>query len=265
MCKLLRGLFFKAKLALLKTKKVCIEKSKEEFYMIGKITDIETMGLVDGPGMRLVVFLAGCKLRCIYCHNPETWVAGDNVREMTAEDILKLYQKYSSYYGQKGGVTFSGGEPFVQGEFLLETVKLLKEKGVHVAIDTAGVADNYEEVLRLVDLVILDIKAVDVGEYQKITGYSINSFNKFLSDCKRLNKKLWLRQVIVPNINDDKNHIFALKEFAKTIPNVERIELLPYHSMAKEKYEKLNLNYPLADTPDMEKERCKELENLLKD
>lgn len=233
--------------------------------MLGKITDIETMGLVDGPGMRLVVFLAGCKLRCLYCHNPETWTVGDGVREMSAEDILKQYKKYASYYGKSGGVTFSGGEPLLQSEFLLEVVKLLKENDIHVAIDTAGVADDYEEVLKLVDLVILDIKAVRPDEYQKITGRPINDFNKFLADCIKLNKKLWLRQVVVPSINDDENHMKLLKDFAKNIPNVERIELLPYHSMAKEKYEKLGIAYPLGDTPDMEKGKCKTLEKLLKD
>lgn len=232
--------------------------------MLGKITDLETMGLVDGPGMRLVVFLAGCKLRCLYCHNPETWTAGDGCREMSAEDILKQYKKYSSYYGETGGVTFSGGEPLIQIEFLLEAVKLLKDNGVHVAIDTAGVADNYAEILKLVDLVILDIKAVESDEYKKITGRDIDDFNKFLEICKKLNKKLWLRQVIVPGINDDEEHVQKLKDFAKTIPNVERIELLPYHSLAKDKYEKLKLDYPLGDTSDMEKARCVELEKLLK-
>ncbi len=233
--------------------------------MLGKITDLETMGLVDGPGMRLVVFLAGCKLRCLYCHNPETWTAGDGCRDMSAEDILKQYKKYSSYYGETGGVTFSGGEPLIQSEFLLEAVKLLKANGVHVAIDTAGVADNYTEILKLVDLVILDIKAVEADEYKKITGRDIADFNKFLETCKKLNKKLWLRQVIVPGINDDEEHVKKLKDFAKIVSNVERIELLPYHSLAKDKYEKLKISYPLNDTPDMEKARCVELEKLLKD
>lgn len=233
--------------------------------MLGKITDIETMGLVDGPGMRLVVFMFGCKLRCIYCHNPETWQASDKIREISSEEILKLYQKYSSYYGETGGVTFSGGEPLVQSEFLLETIKLLKENNVHVALDTSGVAENYEEILKLVDLVILDVKAVKEEEYQKITGQQMTYFNMFLKDCIKLNKKLWLRQVIVPKINDDEKHIKLLKDFVKTIPNVERVELLPYHSMAKEKYQKLNLKYVLDDTPDMDRETCKNLEKLLKD
>ncbi len=232
--------------------------------MNGKITDLETMGLVDGPGMRLVVFMAGCKLRCLYCHNPETWDINNYTQEISSEDVLKRYNKYKSYYGETGGVTFSGGEPLLQSEFVLKTARLLKESGVHVAIDTAGVADNYEEILDIVDLVILDIKAVLPNEYEALTGQKQDTFNKFLKRCIDKNKKLWLRQVIVPNINDDEEHIKLLKEFAAKIPNVERVELLPYHSMAKKKYEELKIPYRLNSTPDMDKEKCKQLENLLK-
>lgn len=232
--------------------------------MNGKITDLEVMGLVDGPGMRLVLFMSGCRLRCVYCHNPETWDINGFTRELTSEDVLKQYKKYASYYGETGGVTFSGGEPLLQSEFVLETTKLLKANGIHVAIDTAGVADNYDEILDLVDLVILDIKAVKDEEYKMVTGCDKDKFNKFLETCISKNKKLWLRQVIVPNINNDEDHVRLLKEFASTIPNVERIELLPYHSMAKSKYEELKIPYRLENTPDMSKEECKKLEELLK-
>lgn len=232
--------------------------------MNGKIKDIETMGSADGPGVRLVLFLAGCKLRCAYCHNPETWLMSNFKREISSKEVLKIYNRYKIYYGEAGGVTFSGGEPLLQSEFVLETIKLLKENGIHTAIDTAGVGENYEEVLKLVDLVILDIKAVNEDEYKFITGRSIDDFKKFLSRCQELNKKLWLRQVIVPNINDDKAHVLLLKEFASSLKNVERIELLPYHSMAVSKYKDLGIDYRLSDTLDMDKERCKELEKLLK-
>ena len=230
--------------------------------MKGKITDIETMGLVDGPNMRLVLFLAGCKLRCLYCHNPETWNF-NGVKEITSEEVLNMYNKYKIYYGDNGGVTFSGGDPLIQSDFILETIKLLKANGIHTAIDTAGVGENYDEILKLVDLVILDVKAVNAAEYKFITGREITDFNLFLQKCVSLDKKLWIRQVIVPNINDDEEHIFKLKEFIKNIPNVEKIELLPYHSMAKEKYKKLGISYRLEDTADMNKDRCKELQKLL--
>lgn len=231
--------------------------------MLGKISDIETMGLVDGPGMRLVLFMAGCKLRCLYCHNPETWTS-QNSREISPEEVLKLYKKYSNYYGDSGGVTFSGGEPLLQSEFVLETMKLLKENGIHTVIDTAGVGENYDEILKLVDLVILDIKAVDAKEYKFITGCEISEFNNFLEKCILYDKKLWLRQVIVPGINDNEEHVLLLNEFAKLIPNIEKIELLPYHSMAKDKYQKLGIDYKFKNTKDMDKNKCSELQKLLK-
>lgn len=232
--------------------------------MNGKISDIETMGLVDGPGIRLVLFLSGCKLRCLYCHNPETWNMESFTKKITPEDVLKQYKRYSAYYGETGGVTFSGGEPLLQSEFVLETIKLLKENNIHTAIDTAGVGENYDEVLKLVDLVILDIKAVRKDEYKFITGRDMSEFNIFLKKCQSLNKKIWLRQVIVPSINDDEEHIKLLKDFASKLSNVEKIELLPYHSMAKPKYKELGIPYRLENTPDMDKEKCKNLEKLLK-
>ena len=232
--------------------------------MKGKISNIETMGSADGPGVRLVVFLSGCSLRCVYCHNPETWNMCDYKQELSAEEVLRLYNKYKVYYGEGGGVTFSGGEPLLQSQFLLEAITLLKQNNIHVALDTAGVGTNYEEVLKLVDLVILDIKAVEEQEYFKITGRTMDSFNKFLLDCERLNKKLWLRQVIVPNINDDEEHILKLKEFASKLNNVERIELLAYHSMAKSKYKDLNIDYKLKDCPDMDNDKRNYLQGLLK-
>lgn len=231
--------------------------------MTGKITEIETMGSADGPGVRLVVFMSGCKLRCLYCHNPETWLMQNFKREITSKEVLDLYNKYKVYYGDRGGVTFSGGEPLLQSEFLLETIKLLKENGVHVTLDTSGVGENYLEVLKLVDLVILDVKAVDNKEYKNITGRDIADFNNFLMQCQNLNKKLWLRQVIVPGINDNEEHVLKLKEFATQLKGVERVELLPYHSMAKNKYEKFGIEYRLKNTPDMDKEKCKLLQSLL--
>jgi len=233
--------------------------------MNGKITDMETMGSADGPGIRLVLFMAGCKLRCLYCHNPETWLLENYKNEISSEEVLRLFNKYKIYYGKEGGVTFSGGEPLLQSEFVLETTKLLKSNGIHVTLDTAGVTDaDYDELLSLVDLVILDVKAVEADEYKFITGQENVKFQKFLNDCILKNKKLWLRQVVVPGINDDEEHVLKLKEFAKNIPNVERVELLPYHSMATTKYKDLGIEYRLGDTPNMDKERCKKLEDLLK-
>lgn len=235
--------------------------------MNGFITNYETMGSADGPGVRLVLFLVGCKLRCKYCHNPETWCGQGEVKEITSEEVLKLYNKYKVYYGAGGGVTFSGGEPLLQSEFVLETTKLLKANGIHVALDTAGVAGEInEELLKLVDLVILDVKAVGDNEYKWLTGHDIADFRRFVSKCQDFGKTLWLRQVIVPAVNDNESHMLALKEFISTLKNVkvERVELLPYHSMAKQKYLNLGLDYEFSAIPDMDKEKLSKLQELLK-
>ena len=179
--------------------------------MKGRINSIETLGTLDGPGIRFVAFLQGCKLRCLYCHNPETWDTVGNSQLIESTELIEKCLKYKNYFGNEGGITFSGGEPLLQPEFLLECLRLAKEQKINTCIDTAGVGfGEYEEILKYTDLVILDIKAVDEEEYKKITGQTMSAFNKFLEVCKKQNKKLWLRQVIVPTINDDKNHIDKL-------------------------------------------------------
>lgn len=229
----------------------------------GYISSVEPMGLVDGPGVRYVVFMQGCKLRCLYCHNPETWKLNDG-EEISSDKLLKKILRYKSYY-KNGGVTFSGGEPLLQSDFLLDILKKCKENNLHTAIDTAGVGiGNYEEILKYVDLVILDIKAIDDNEYIKITGAKIDEFNKFLKIVISLNKKLWIRSVIVPGINDTEEYILKLKDYIKTIPNIEKVELLPYHLYGVDKYKKLGIKYLLDGINPMDVDKLKELERLLK-
>lgn len=230
----------------------------------GKVSKIETMGLVDGPGVRTVVFLQGCPLRCLYCHNPEMQETFGKSDSYQAKDIVKIVKRYLPYYKKEGGVTFSGGEPLLQKEFLLETLKECKKEGINTCLDTSGIGSGYEEILDYVDLVILDVKACDKKLYNYITGGDFSLFLKFLETCQRKGKKMWLRQVIVPGINDNEESVKTLKKFASSLKNIQRIELLPYHSMAKEKYKQLGRNYPLAKTPEMDKKRCEELEKLLK-
>lgn len=230
--------------------------------IVGNISSIET-GFVDGPGIRAVVYMQGCPLRCLYCHNPETWDQGSKKNMMTAKQVLDKISRYKSYFGEDGGVTFSGGEPLNQPEFLLEALKLCKNKGYHTALDTSGYGKNYTELLDYVDLVILDIKAVDEDQYKYITGKKIQNFHNFLNVVQKKNIPLWLRQVIVPNINDTKENIIKLKEFASNVKNVQKIELLPYHDMAKDKYKKLGLKYRLEDTLPMDKKKIKLLEKYL--
>lgn len=235
--------------------------------MKGNINSIETMGLVDGPGIRIVIFLQGCPLRCLFCHNPETWSKVEN-QSMTPEEILKKVLRYKNYFGKNGGVTFSGGEPLLQPEFLLETLKLCKENHINTALDTSGVNNytgNKEEILKYVDLVIWDIKAIDKEGYKKMTSKEIDESLEFLTICQKLNKKMWLRQVIVPGINDTEEYILKLKDFIKPLKNIEKVELLPYHVLGVEKYKKMGLKYRLDGVEAMDVEKCKELEKILLD
>lgn len=234
-------------------------------FRSGYINSIDTMGLVDGPGIRVVVFMQGCKLRCIFCHNPETWNKKSKLK-MTSKEIVDEIRKYRPYIEMDGGVTFSGGEPLFQSRFLLEMLQLCKKAGIHTCIDTSGTGytkNHLDEILKYTDLVILDIKAIDALNYKKITGRDISEFNYFCKVLNKRNNKLWLRQVIVPGINDNKEYILNLKEYIKKFNNVEKIELLPYHTMGIEKYKKLGIKYRLSNTLDMNKEKCEELEQIL--
>lgn len=231
--------------------------------VLGNIDSFESMGLVDGPGVRFVVFMQGCPLRCVYCHNPETW-SNEKKIEMSASDLVKKILKYKTYFGEEGGVTFSGGEPLHQPEFLLEALKECKKNGINTCLDTSGAGENYDEILDYCDLIILDVKELDEEKYQKLTGKSMDWFNNFLETCQKKNKKLWLRQVIIPGHNDTKENVLRLKDFASKLQNVEKIELLPYHSMARDKYKKLGIKYRLENVLDMNKEKCEQLEKLLK-
>lgn len=228
----------------------------------GQIHSIETSGMVDGPGIRVVVFLQGCTLRCLYCHNPDTWSCRGNL-EMTPEEVLEKILRYKNYFGKTGGVTFSGGEPLLQKDFLLEILKLCKQEGIHTAIDTAGICEEPEEVLRYTDLVILDVKAYEATLYEKITRKKIDSFLHFLEICQKMEKKLWIRSVIVPGMNDTEEYILGLRDFIRGIQNVEKVELLPYETLGVYKYKALHIPYPLSGVPSMDVEKCKKLSAVL--
>lgn len=230
--------------------------------MIGHIDSIETLGLVDGPGIRVVVFLQGCPLRCLFCHNPETWTINDKFL-ITPDELVRHIYKYRNYFGIDGGVTFSGGEPLFQHDFLLECLKLCKKMGINTCLDTAGSCSGYEDILEYVDLVIWDIKALDNKNYRKMTGQNIDVSLDFLKYCQQIGKKMWIRQVIVPGINDNVSYINRLKEFIGPLENVEKIELLPYHLLGVSKYKQLGIPYKLEGVPAMEKDRCDELYKVL--
>lgn len=234
----------------------------------GSVDSIESMGLVDGPGIRAVVFLTGCRLRCKYCHNPESWVKRDD--NYTAEEVLKKVLRFKPYFKRNnGGVTFSGGEPLLQEDFLIEVCKLLKQNNIHIALDTAGIGNGkYEEILENVDLILFDVKHVTSDGYKDLTGGELNEVFDFLSVANRMRKKFWIRQVIVPGIMDNDEYLEKLNRFIKThiiASNIERIEFLPYHTLGKEKYEKMGLDYPLKDLEEMDKVKCEELYNKFMD
>ncbi len=226
--------------------------------MKASVNVIESMGLVDGPGIRTVIFFNGCKLRCKYCHNPEMWNFLDDNYDI--EQLVEKVKRFKPYYRDNGGVTFSGGEPLLQIDFLIELSKRLKEENIHIALDTAGCGiGKYEELLKYVDLIILDIKHVDRDGFKSLTGMSKDESLRFIDSLNNSGKDVWIRQVIIPNLTDSKDYVYNLKQFLKKINNVKKVEFLSYHKLGTEKYEKLGIVNPYKDMPEMSKEKTNEL------
>lgn len=235
--------------------------------MSGYIHSFESFGSVDGPGVRFVVFLNGCSMRCKYCHNPDTWEFGGDT--FSAAEVLQKALKYKSYWGGKGGITVSGGEPMLQMQFVTELFTEAKKKGVNTCLDTSGVAFNPDDtaetdkLLDLTDLVMLDIKHIDDEKHKELTGHSnknILAFARYL-DSKKI--PVWIRHVVVPGITFDEKYLELLGEFIGTLSNVEKIETLPYHSLAIPKYDKLGIDYPLRDTPNATKEQAARAKEII--
>ena len=225
----------------------------------GSIKKIETLGLVDGPGIRTVVFLSGCKLRCKYCHNPEMWKMYEP--NYTPQQLVDRIIRNKPYFKRNnGGVTFSGGEPLLQSKFLIEVCKLLKKEDIHIALDTSGVGNgDYEELLSYIDLVLLDIKHTNISKYKELTSHNIDEVEKFISALNNSNVPVWIRQVIVPGLMDNDEYLYSLKEYLKKIKNIKKIDFLPYHTLGIEKYRELGIEYPYKDIKSMDKEECNRL------
>lgn len=226
--------------------------------MKGNVHSVESMGLVDGPGIRVIVFLAGCFLRCAYCHNPDTWGLSAG-KEISSEDLLRQILRYKTYFkASGGGVTFSGGEPLLQKDFLKEMLMLCRENGIHTAIDTAGCGvGGYDDILEYTDLVLFDIKHVEAMGYKELTGHTIYESESFLEAVQRKGNKLWIRQVVIPGINDNDRYMKALAEKISSLEKVERIELLPYHKLGVNKYEALGIKYKLSEVNEMDRTNVK--------
>lgn len=212
--------------------------------MIGNIHSIETMGLHDGPGIRTVFFLQGCPLRCRYCHNPDTWPLGRG-QDYTVQQLVNIALEYKNYYKvSSGGVTISGGEPLLQKEFLIQLTKALKQHKIHVTLDTSGIGPGgYDELLKHVDLVMLDVKALDPWKFKTITRSNNKGFDGFVEGLITSECDVILRQVIIEGVNSSDDYIQELKTFSHRFKKLQRIELLPFHKMCTEKYDNLGIEF----------------------
>ena len=226
--------------------------------IFGNVHSIESFGTVDGPGIRLVVFLQGCPMRCLYCHNPDTWSYEENKKVFVSE-ILDKYDSIKEFL-KNGGITVTGGEPLSQIDFVTELFKQAKQKNIHTALDTSGVLFNrknlaqFDRLLKYTDLVLLDIKHINDEEHKKLTGFSnknILDFAMYLSDK---NIPIWVRHVVVPTITYDEKYLKELGDFLANIKSLKALDVLPYHNMAISKYENLNIDYPLKDISPLTKE-----------
>lgn len=270
----------------------------------GYVNKLETFGSVDGPGIRFVVFLQGCPMRCKFCHNPETWdfaagkgetagcasanagatelgvkvcvgkdVAGNDrtVEAMTAESLLAKALRYKPYWGKDGGITVSGGEPLSQLDFMIEFFELAKAAGVHTCIDTSGATfttdgENFQKIERLMastDLLLVDIKHVDEDAHRALTGRSNKNIVEFFRYLDRIQKPIWIRHVLVPGITDDDAALARTRDFIRTLGNVRRIDVLPYHAFALGKYAELGIDYALKDTDSPTAERVENANRIL--
>lgn len=235
--------------------------------MPGYIHSTESFGTVDGPGIRYVVFFQGCPLRCLYCHNPDTWEFSGG-RKVTAEELMEEYDSYREFL-KSGGITATGGEPMAQPEFLTELFSLAKSKGVHTCLDTSGIVFNpesHEKVDKIIDhtdLVMLDIKHIDDEEHKKLTGRSNKNILAFAEYLRDRNIPLWVRHVVVPGITDDKNELLGLGKFLAGLTNLKALDVLPYHDMGKVKYQNLGIDYPLKDVEPLSKEKAIEARDVI--
>ncbi|MEE0859149.1 MAG: pyruvate formate-lyase-activating protein [Acutalibacteraceae bacterium] len=231
--------------------------------MTGYIHSFQSMGTVDGPGLRCVVFFQGCPLRCIYCHNPDTWDKNGGT-EYTPQQMFDKIKRLKSYL-RKGGVTLSGGEVLLQAKFATELLKLCKSEGLHTAVDTSGCIYNedVEEMLKYTDLVLLDIKMTSEDMYKDYTKGSLKHTLDFLDILQKKNIDVWIRHVVVPDLNDNVESIKKLKEITSKYSVIKKIELLPFRKLCLEKYENMGIDFPLKDTPECSPQKIKELNSLL--
>ena len=238
--------------------------------VIGRVNSLESFGSVDGPGVRYIVFLKGCHMRCKYCHNPETWSLEGGM-EMTPSQVMEKAIRFKAYWKNGGGITVSGGEALLQMDFIIELFKLAKAKGINTCIDTSGnpfslnpeYLKKFDELMNLTDTFLLDIKIIDDEKHKELTGWTnknILELAKYLSDN---NKDMWIRNVLVPGVTDDKEDLEGLRDFVASLKTVKRFEVLPYHTLGVVKYEELGIKYELDGVLPPTKEEIERANNIL--
>lgn len=238
--------------------------------MIGHIHSTESFGAADGPGVRFIVFMQGCHMRCRYCHNPDTWKM-DGGDEVTADEILKRALRFKPYWGKDGGITISGGEPLLQIEFVIELFKKAKELGINTCIDTAGnpftkeepFFSKFEELMKYTDLLLLDLKEINPAHHKDLTGFDNSNIIEMAKYLSEINKPVWIRHVLVPEHSDFDEDLDALGDFIDTLSNVDRVEILPYHTLGKFKWENLGIPYTLESISPPSAERIENAKNRI--
>ena len=237
----------------------------------GAIHSTESFGSVDGPGIRFLIFLKGCRMRCRYCHNVDTWDPRSNDLR-TADELLDQAQRYRGYWGKEGGITVSGGEPLLQIDFLLDLFQKAKARSIGTVIDTAGQPftreepffSKFQELMRFTDLLLMDIKHIDPVEHRKLTGCPNDNILDMFRCLSDLRKPVWIRYVLVPGVTDGEEYLRKTRDFVSELKNVKKIEVLPYHSMGEYKWEKLGIPYSLKGVKSPDAERVKYAENILR-
>lgn len=246
---------------------ICVPFTNIDIIMLtGKIHSLESFGTVDGPGIRFVVFMQGCPLRCLYCHNPDTWDCKSSGKyQMAPEELLAEVLRYKNFIA-KGGVTVTGGEPLLQAEFLKEFFRLCREEGIHTALDTSGYISTPKvlEVLEYVDLVLLDIKTIDPDLHPRLTAVKLDNTLRFLDELEKRGVPVWIRHVIVPGLTDNDAALNTLAEYISHYKVVQKAELLPYHTMGTYKYEAQGLDYKLKDTEPLSADRLANAKAIFK-
>jgi pyruvate formate lyase activating enzyme len=238
--------------------------------MIGHIHSTESFGAADGPGVRFIVFMQGCHMRCRYCHNPDTWKM-DGGDEVTADEILKRALRFKPYWGKDGGITISGGEPLLQIDFVIELFKKAKELGINTCIDTAGnpftkeepFFSKFEELMKYTDLLLLDLKEINPARHKDLTGFDNSNIIEMAKYLSEINKPVWIRHVLVPEHSDFDEDLDALGDFIDTLSNVDRVEILPYHTLGKFKWENLGIPYTLENISPPSAERIENAKNRI--